>query len=251
MAETLPAPLNALRIDRASSVPIYHQIAGCLTQLIDSGALTPGQLLPSETELSRVLGISPMTARQALSTMEKRGLIRRQRGVGSFVLARMFDRPLDQLVGFTQDMTERGIKATSRILRFERIAAPLEVAGFCAIEPGTEILRIKRLRLANDQAVAVADAYLPGVEFERSELEAAGSIYSVLDERGIRPVRGEEFIDAVVAQEEECRLLKIPVHTPMLRMRLLTWATHNRFVEYSVTVYRADLYQFHARVGTW
>ncbi len=222
-------PLDSLTIDRDSPVPIYHQLVEKLTRLILSGALAPGQRLPSETELASALAISPMTARQALSMMEKHGLIRRQRGVGSFVLARMFDRPLDQLVGFTQDMAERGIEATSRILRFERVPAPQ-----AAIE-----------------LVAVQEAYFADVDFPRTDLESVGSVYTVLDHLGIHPTRAEEWIDAVSAQAEESHLLDIPVHAPMLRLRLLTWDADDRFVEYSQAVFRADLYQFHAKVGAW
>lgn len=243
--------LGELRIERDSPVPIYHQLVQKLTRLILSGALGPGQRLPSETELAAALGISPMTARQALSTIEKNGLIRRQRGVGSFVLARMFDRPLDQLVGFSQDMAERGIAATSRILRFERVTAPLAAVEFGVIDPGVTMLRIKRLRMANQQPVAVQDAYFAGVDFPRSELEAAGSVYKVLHDREIVPNRAEEWIDAVSTQAEESHLLDIAVGSPMLRLRLLTWDGDGRFVEYSQAVFRADLYQFHAKVGAW
>jgi GntR family transcriptional regulator len=244
-------PLDSLTIDRDSPVPIYHQLVEKLTRLILSGALAPGQRLPSETELASALAISPMTARQALSMMEKHGLIRRQRGVGSFVLARMFDRPLDQLVGFTQDMAERGIEATSRILRFERVPAPQAAIEFGVAVPGDSMLRIKRLRLANLQPVAVQDAYFADVDFPRTDLESVGSVYTVLDHLGIHPTRAEEWIDAVSAQAEESHLLDIPVHAPMLRLRLLTWDADDRFVEYSQAVFRADLYQFHAKVGAW
>lgn len=243
--------LGELRIDRDSPVPIYHQLVQKLTRLILSGALGPGQRLPSETELAASLGISPMTARQALSTIEKNGLIRRQRGVGSFVLARMFDRPLDQLIGFSQDMKERGIAASSRILRFERAMAPTAAIEFGVVDPGTPMLRVKRLRMANQQPVAVQDAYFAGVDFPRSDLDRAGSVYSVLHDLDIHPARAEEWIDAVSAQAEESHLLDIAVGSPMLRLRLLTWTDDDRFVEYSHAVFRADLYQFHAKVGDW
>ncbi|MFN8379666.1 MAG: GntR family transcriptional regulator [Anaerolineae bacterium] len=251
MSNPEPVPFDSLQIDRSSPVPIYQQLVQKLTRLILSGALTPGQRVPSETELANALGISPMTARQALSTLEQNGLIRRQRGVGSFVMTRLFDRPLDQIVGFTQDMTDRGIEATSRILRFEQVPAPQSAVDTGVIEPGTPMLRVKRLRLANLQPVAVQDAYFLGVQFAREELEKSRSVYKILHAQGIHPVRGEEWIEAVAAQAEESHLLDVPVQSPMMRMRLLTWTADDAVVEYSVAMFRADLYQFHAKVGEW
>lgn len=244
-----PVPLDELQIDRTSPVPIYHQVAQQLTALIQSGQLAPGHRLPSETELAQLLGISPMTARQSLITLDERGLIRRQRGVGSFVTARSFERDVGMLQGFTEDMASRNVPTRSRILRFERAVAPEFVVTAGQAEAGTLLLRIKRLRYANEQPVALQDAYFAGVDFTREALDAAGSIYGLLASLGIAVVKGETAIDVVTAEIEAQHLLNVPLHAPLLRTRLLSWDAGGRFLEYTHSLYRADLYQLRARMG--
>ncbi len=242
---------NELQLDRSSPVPIYHQVAETIKRLILSGALPPGQRLPSETELSSALHISPMTARQALTSLEAAGLIRRKRGIGSFVLARRFDRPLDHLVGFTQDMAARGVVSTSRILRFEPSTAPVEAVERGLIEAGMPMLRIKRLRFANDQPSALQDAYFSGVDFTREALEETGSIYGLLRTQGIAFEDGGETIDAVVASSEEATLLHVPENAPLLRTTLFARDEAGWLREFTLALYRADLYQFRAHLSRW
>lgn len=246
MSETSASILARLMIDRTSPLPIYHQIAAGLTQLITSGALPPGQMLPSETEMSRALDISPMTARQALNGLAAKGLIRRKRGVGSFVLARRFDLPLIEPIGFTADMQSRGLASSSRILRFERTVAPAEAIERGILAEGTPMLRIKRLRLANDQAVGLQDAYFSGVNFTREELDASGSIYRLMAQRGISLHTAQEIIDAVAAGKEEAGLLGVPEGVPLLRTLLYSSDSPDGFREFTIALYRSDFYQFRA-----
>lgn len=248
-SETVPSiTLESLQINRASPVPIYHQIMDGLTRQIRSGQLTPGQLLPSETELSRSLGISPMTARQAMNGLVNQGLIRRQRGVGSFVLPRRMDHPLERMVGFSEDMHARGLRPASRILRVEQAKAPKEVVERVPLNDATAMLRVRRVRLANDQPVGVHDAWLLGVSFTRTDLERAGSLYALLAESGIQLGGCEETIDAVAADRELAGLLGVPVGAPLLRATRFTWGEDGQFVEYVVALYRADLYQYRIRL---
>jgi GntR family transcriptional regulator len=229
-------------------VPIYHQIMAGLSEQIRAGALLPGQLLPSETELSRALAISPMTARQAMNGLVTQGLIRRQRGVGSFVLPRQMDHPLERMVGFTEDMQARGLQPASRILRVERVPAPAVLQEKLPGEAPAPVLRVKRVRLANDQPVGLHDAYVPGADFTQPDLERTGSLYALLAEKGIQLADCEETIDAVAADREAAALLKVSAGAPLLRATRFTWDQQGQIVEYVVALYRADLYQYRIRL---
>jgi GntR family transcriptional regulator len=243
--------IGSLEIDRDSPVPIYHQVEQELTHLIDSGILPPGRRLPSETELAAMLGISPMTARQALCELERNGLIRRQRGVGSFVQGRLYDRSIEQLMGFTEDMSSRGLIPSARILRFEQSVVPAAAVAESAVEAGTPMLRIKRLRLANDQPVALQDSWFSDADFTRDELEASGSVYRLLEARGKRMVRAEALMRVVSAEAEEAHLLQLPLHSPLLQTRVFHWDERDQFAEYTASFFRADLYVFRAKLGRW
>lgn len=251
MHKTAASILACLQIDRDSPLPIYHQIIEGLSRQMESGALSPGQMLPSETEMARTLNISPMTARQALNGLAAKGLVRRQRGVGSFVLARRFDLPLDEPVGFTDDIQSRGLASGSRILRFEWTVAPVEAVERRILIAGTPMLRVKRLRLVNDQAVGLQDAYFRGVDFSRAELEASGSVYQLMAQRGITLQSAQETIDAVAAGREEAGLLGIPEGAPLLRTLLFSIDSTDGFQEFTTALYRSDFYQFRAVLRRW
>ena len=77
--------LEKLKIDKSIPLPAYWQIKEYIEQAILNGELLPGNRLPSEMELSKMLGISPMTARQAFTALVNAGLLVRQQGKGTFI----------------------------------------------------------------------------------------------------------------------------------------------------------------------
>ena len=75
----------ACRLSMDSDIPLYSQLVGIIKQNISSGKLGVGDLLPSESELCRAMGISRNTVRQAIGELEEEGLVVRKRGKGTFV----------------------------------------------------------------------------------------------------------------------------------------------------------------------
>lgn len=80
--------MASLIIDKSSSYPIYRQVAAALRRQMESGDLSVGDKLPSEVDLARQLGVSPMTVRQAYGDLTSAGLVERSHGRGTFVLPR-------------------------------------------------------------------------------------------------------------------------------------------------------------------
>lgn len=239
----------SLQIDKDSPVPIYFQLYQGMVTLIASGSLKPGDALPSETDLSRHFKISPMTVRQAMTELVNRGFIRRERGRGTFVAARHLDHPLDRLVSFTEDMQARRLIPGSRILLIEKVAAPADVIIAASLPVDATVLRLKRLRLANDEPVGLHNAYLYNVDITAEDLAQTPSLYSLLSQRGIVLARGTDVIEAVSADKEVAELLRIKPNAPLLRTTRLAWDDRGRFVEYVTALYRADLYQYRTQLS--
>lgn len=238
----------ALHIDKDSPIPIYVQIYQGMRALIASGSLQPGDALPSETDLSRRFSISPMTVRQAMTELVNEGYIRRERGRGSFVAPRELDHPLDRMVGFSEDMRSRHFEPGAKVLLLETVPAPQAVAVAADLPPDTPLLRLKRVRYANHEAVGIHDAYLQHVELTRADLKTTPSLYLLLAQRGIRLAEGVDTIDAVTASEEAAVLLGVQPNAPLLQTTRITWDVEGRFVEYVVAQYRADLYHYRIRL---
>lgn len=74
-----------LKLSDASGVPYYRQIIDQVAELVRSGQLAPGSLLPSVRELAAQLLVSLITVRNAYAELEHAGLIVRRQGFGTYV----------------------------------------------------------------------------------------------------------------------------------------------------------------------
>lgn len=240
--------LSQIRVDKDSSVPIYQQLEEQIEELIRSGTWQAKEPLPSETLLAERLQISVMTVRQAMAQLVNKGLIYREKGRGTFILPQPMVRQLQGLESFSEDMRARHLNASSETLAFNVIPVPPAVASRLGVRPGANILRIKRLRLVEKHPVALHDAYVSQLDLERDALENTGSLYDVLEQKGIELAEAEETLEATVADEEVARLLNIKQGVPLLKVTRLTWDRDHNPVELVIALYRADFYRYSVRL---
>ncbi len=238
----------SLPIERGGAVPVYFQISEHFKRLIRDGSLRTGDPLPSESQLAAQLGVSKMTVRQAMKDLELAGLITRARGKGTFVAFPRLRHDLGQLTSFTEDISARGMAPSSRILACEEVAAEEAVAESLGGAPGMTVQRIRRLRLADGKPAGIHDTFLRGVIVERAELEARGSLYALLEDRGVRLLSAEETIEAVAADREEASLLGIPPGAPLMLVSRVTRGETGIPVEFVKAFYRADFYRYTVRL---
>ena len=123
---------------------MYFQLKELLRGKIASGEWKPGDMVPSERELSEQYHISRMTARQALSELATEGLLRREQGRGTFVAKPKIEHGLTRLTGFTEDMEARGLQPGDLVIRLELIEPPLLAMRALQITPDTPVVLLKR-----------------------------------------------------------------------------------------------------------
>lgn len=234
----------SLKIDRNSPVPIYHQLRQGIEHLIDAGQLEPGDVLPSENEFSKAYSISPMTVRQAMSELVNDGYIHRQRGRGTFVSSRRMTHQLDRLMSFSEDMSCRNLTPGSRVLVFEETFPPSVVIRHSNLRSDDRVLRIQRIRLADEQPVGIHDTYLHNVSIARHELEDSQSLYQILESKGIELNEGVKTIEAVAATDEVASMLGVATGSPLLQTTQFSWDRAGNFVEFVIAHYHPDLYQY-------
>ncbi|MEY4166325.1 MAG: GntR family transcriptional regulator [Blastocatellia bacterium] len=239
-----------MRLNKHSFTPLYHQIEQALRRQIEDGALAPGEVI-SERELSERLGVSRMTARQALNTLREDGLIYTERGRGTFVAEPKMDVHTQQLLGFSEDMRRRGLTPSSRILNFRRELPAEVIRERLDLEGAEEVYRIERLRLADGTPMAWEICHLPvnlGIEIGREDLER-GSLYQLFEEAGgIRLLEADEVLEAACATRREAELLSITRRSPVLIVERTVRDIDHRPVEYVRSVYRGDRYQARIRL---
>jgi len=241
IAEPLGGPL-----DRESPIPIFAQIRARLEDAIASGTLEPHQRIPSERQLSEHFGVSRMTVRQALDAMTRDRLLYSQAGRGTFISDRkIIEQPLQHLTSFTQDILGRGMRPSSRLLDGRIVRASFEIARLFGLAPTIEIVRLTRLRLADDEPLAIETAHIPS-PYVPGLLDrdlAAESLYAVLNrEYGLSLSGARQTIEAAAPTPEETAILAMDTPQPVLKISRLTFDANDRVVEYVRSVYRGDRY---------
>lgn len=234
------------QLDRNSYVPLYAQIHKSLRQQIQAGAINPGSAVPSERELSEVYGVSRMTARQSLRALRDDGLVYRERGVGTFVRKRKVDVHTRNLIGFSQDMRQRGFKPSSQLLVMRRELAKPTIADVLGIKPDDEIFHLERLRLADGIPMAYESNDVPTSlcpDLDKYDLEKK-SLYEILENKyGVHMQRADEVLEAVSASIREARILSIKPNAPVLVVQRVVYSDANKVVEAVKTIYRGDRYR--------
>ncbi len=236
---------------RASSTPLWAQLAQRLREGIENGEFAVGSLLPSEAQIVERFGVSRGTARAALNKTAAEGRAERRSGKGTRVLPAPVELPLNILTSFAEDMRSRGIDPGYREISIT-VGHPREaaIARALGMETGREALRISRVLLASDEAIAVSVSWLSptlvpiGMEAE-SHRAATGSLYSWLESRlGQRVSRGTEIIAASLADRELAVQLNIHVGDPVLHSTRIAHTQSGEPVEYVDRYYRADRYRY-------
>jgi GntR family transcriptional regulator len=224
-------------------IPLHEQISSWVREEITSGRLEPDAQLPSEHEMCERFGVSRVTVRRALQTLDADGLIYRRPGLGSFVCERRMAQGLVRLTDFAQDMARAGIRATSRVLGQATEPCPAHVAERLGMAAGAPVLRLDRLRLGNGQPIAldrtwVAPYYahlLDGHDLSRE------TIYRVLErEYGIPALSGRYRISAASADEETAPQLQVGAGEALLVLERTTRTVGDRAIYFQRRFYRAD-----------
>ncbi|MCK5645515.1 MAG: GntR family transcriptional regulator [Anaerolineales bacterium] len=240
-------------IDKDGVIPYYVQLRDALEEHIRSGNWKSGDRLPGEIELCELFDVSRTVVRQALKDMTYAGLIRREKGRGTFVSEpKISSRSLVQsLDGFYQDMADKGFTPIARVLEQGIVPSNAKVAGYLKIEPMSPVVKIVRLRFIEDEPIVLVTSYLP-YEMCREVINAdltRQSLYAFLEHQcGLTIGRGRRSIDAVSANENEAELLKIAVGSPLLLIDSISFLNDGTPVEYFHGLFRGDRLRFEAEI---
>lgn len=228
--------------DAPTSQPQHRQIEQALRERLAS--LHPGDRVPSDAELCAEFGVSRMTARHAMQRLAEEGLIRREPGRGTFVARPPAHRRTNRLLTFTQEMTRLGRSPSSRVLtRVIRPSTAAEAADL-AIPERQPVVHLRRLRLADDQPIALESTVLLG-ETADAVMTAdltGGSLHEALTQAGFTLRRGTGTITAAAATRSDARLLAVRSGAPLLVERRVIVDSHGTRIEATESRYSAERY---------
>jgi GntR family transcriptional regulator len=238
--------LHELTVDKSLPMPAYLQLEQKLRRAIQQGELSSGSVLPPERELAETLGLSRMTVRRALEELANANYIESRRGSGTYVLPRRIEQPLDRVLGFTDEAQTLGFKPGSVLLEAKQIPAGKEVAEALSIREAETVLRISRLRTADDEPLAIQVSHLaPALRDVSTEhLKAKGSLYQTLqDLYHLTPSIARQSVSARLPTLREQELLAISETTPVLALERTTLDAQGSPFEFVKSAYRSDKYR--------
>jgi GntR family transcriptional regulator len=204
-----------------------------------------GAAIPAERQLSVDLGVSRLTVRAALDDLVREGHLVRRRGSGTFVSQPKIAQELT-MTSFSEEMRRRGMRPGSRTLSLTTTTAGARLGRCLKVSPSERIVVAKRLRLADDSAMAietlhVRESLIPGLTPQ--DLDQA-SFYELLENRyGVTIAHGIQTIEPTVTNEEESAELDVPLHSPAFLFERTSYSDTETIVEFVQSLYRGDRYR--------
>ncbi|NPV60762.1 MAG: GntR family transcriptional regulator [Actinobacteria bacterium] len=237
------------KIEEGDSTPAYYQLARVLHGWIMSGELRPGDRLAPELELCCRFNLSRMTVRRAIAMLVDEGLLRRERGRGggTFVVGPKVDGGVFLIPDFQEEMRNRGLAASVRLLKASLVPAGETAAGKLGLEKGGKIIYLERVLegegqpLAFDRKYLVYDPSRPLLEAELGHGDTR-ELFSRCPE--LMPVRAELSLSATVLRPREADILDSRRGDPAFCMEQLVWAANDHRVAWGWMIYRGDKFVF-------
>ncbi len=240
-------------VNKQSKIPIYYQLEEAIKHEINKNGMEPHSPIPSEREYAEKHGISRMTVRQAINNLVNQGILYRERGRGTFISEQKFEQDISQLTSFSEDMRKRHLTPSTKIIKMNECIGPS--AAHDKLKQANEdvVYEIVRLRLANDQPIALETIYTPKkLVGKLVDQQVEASFYRYLEETlGLSIKRGFQSIEAALATSEEVTYLQIKKNDPVLIMQRISFLddADGTPIEFVKSVYRADRYKFNIEMN--
>ena len=234
-----------------SNKPLYQVVEDHIRGLIDAGELVPGDLIPSEPQLAKLLDVSPGTAKKAIDNLVWEQRLYRHQGKGTYVSNIDFNNSLFRFTtyGDAAGQPTRIHKETTA--RHVEAGSP-ELCDRLGTAHDTPLLYIERVGYVDAQPIMVEYSHwrselVPGLEDE--DLHIPDLLYAlIVDKYGIPVVRAEETLTAGAADAKTAAILGIETGAPVLVLNRETYTTSNRIVETRVSKGRADKFSYKTEI---
>jgi GntR family phosphonate transport system transcriptional regulator len=206
--------------DTGSGVALWRQVADGIERGIASGTYAAGEKLPGETEIAETYRVNRHTVRRALATLADRGIVRAERGSGTYVeAARRIAYPLRSRTRFSEIVGAGGHEPRGRLIEASDDVATRELARELGLKTGAPLIRIESVRLADRTPICVSTTWLSAERFPDAGhvFAATRSMTKLLAHYGIRDYRrASTKITAAIADATDATHLDLPLGRPVV-----------------------------------
>jgi GntR family transcriptional regulator len=230
-------------------VPRYYQLKEILEKRISAGEFQPDDQFPTDENLCNEYGLSRGTVRRAIDMLVEEGRLRREQGRGTFVTVPLLTQMFFRLSSFDEEMRQRGRTPSTKLLHLKVIPADVPVAADLELAVGEDVIEITRLRLADNQPMALETRYLAYricPDLLQEDLENQSIHNLLIDKYNIPLIRARHMIEAHVLTAREAEVLQSRTGSAGFFVSRVTYTLNDRPVTRYQIVYRGDEYRFTA-----
>ena len=232
--------------------PLYQQIKALILQSLQQGEWKPGEAIPSEMDLAARFRVSQGTVRKAIDELAADNLVMRRQGKGTFVATHAEQHVQYRFLKLLPDTGDASVEGPAQrtVLDCRRVRASADVARALALRSGDPVVQARRILSFAGEPTILEDIWLPGQAFKGLTAEQManyqGPTYAMFElDFGVRMVRAEEKIRAVLADSEQAQLLHTPAGTPLLSVERIAYTYNDVPMELRRGLYRTDTHHYH------
>jgi GntR family transcriptional regulator len=243
-------------VDSNNPIPKYLQISAWLRESILMGRYETGEKLPSEIDLAQMCGVNRNTLRQAIGELTAQGMLKKAKGLGTFVTASepvALKHKLNRISSFGRLLREAGIRGNTRVLERGYETPSKQVARSLALTPDSRVIAVRRLRTGDDLPLIYEETFLPVDLFNGIlDMDLTGSMYEIFTQAfNVALTRCEQTIRAVNLDRKVAVLLGLKANGAALYMESVTYNDRNIPVEVLCCYFRGDKYAFEVELGQY
>jgi GntR family transcriptional regulator len=243
-------------VDETNPIPKYLQISAWLREVIETGRYKKGEKLPSEVELSKMCGVNRNTLRQAISELTAIGLLRKEKGTGTFVDAPaplQLRHRLERITSFTDLMRESGIVQKTKILKKGFETARDDVAKALFLGSNNRVIVVYRVRAGDGTPLIYEESYLPYDKFKGIlDMNLTGSMYKIMSQHfDVVLARSKQTISSINLNTKIAKILKIPANSAGIYIESLTFDENSIPIELLYSYHRGDKYKLEIELGRY
>ena len=212
MTETEHAP---------SGVALWRRVADSIEHGITAGVYASGEKLPAETEIAESYKVNRHTVRRALATLAERGLVRAERGSGTYVEARPIPYPLRARTRFSEIVGAGGREPRAELIASRIEPADRDLARRLELAVGTELVRLDTRRFADRTPISRGTTWFPAARFPEAGkiYQRVRSVTRVLAHYGVNDYRRKSTsLTAGLVDASDAALLALAPGNPVMNI---------------------------------
>ena len=202
-----------------AGVALWRRVADELERAIATGSFQPATKLPGEIDIAARLGVNRHTVRRAIAALAERGLVRAERGSGTYVEGKRLAYPIRARTRFSEIVGATGRAVSGRLIGSAVEGADADIAKKLRLKPGASVVRIDLLRHADRVPLCAATSWLPARRFpDAARIYAATkSMTKTLAHFGVRDyARQATRVAAAIVDSADALRLEIAPGRPIL-----------------------------------